>query len=118
MPLSVSHLVLRAKQLEIESMRHQSARIELADVIGQLIHALQRERGATSIYLASGGQRFADERLAAVAEAQPIEATLRALFAEQLAPEQGATARMLSLVAWVLLDLDSLHMTRWPRSAA
>jgi hypothetical protein len=106
--LSVSHLVLRAKQLEIESMRHQSARIELADVIGQLIHALQRERGATSIYLASGGQRFAAERLAAVAEAQPIEATLRALFAEQLAPEQGATARMLSLVAWVLLDLDSL----------
>jgi hypothetical protein len=108
MQLSVSHLVLRAKQLEIDAMRHLAARVELADVIGQLIHALQRERGATSIYLASGGQRFAAERLAAMADAQPIEATLRALFAEQLAPEQGATARMLSLAAWVLLDLDSL----------
>ena len=50
MPLSVSHLVLRAKQLEIESIRHLAGRVELADVIGQLIHALQRERGATSIY--------------------------------------------------------------------
>lgn len=108
MQLSVSHLVLRAKQLDIDAMRHLAARVEFADVIGQLIHALQRERGASSIFLASGGQRFEAERLAALAQAQPIEATLRAQFAEQLAPEQGATARTLSLVAWVLLDLDSL----------
>ena len=108
MQLSVSHLVLRAKQLEIDAMRHLAARVEFADVIGQLIHALQRERGATSIYLASGGQRFSAERLSAMNEAKPIEVTLRALFAEQLLPEQGATARMLSLVAWVILDLDSL----------
>lgn len=64
--------------------------------------------GATSVYLASGGQRFAAERQAAVADVKPIEAALRALFAEQMAPAQGATARMLSLMAWVLLDLDAL----------
>ena len=39
-PLSVYHLVLRAKQLEIEAVRHLAARVELADAIGQLIHAL------------------------------------------------------------------------------
>ncbi|RZL08033.1 MAG: antitermination regulator, partial [Rubrivivax sp.] len=60
--LSVSQLVLRAKQLELEAVRHVAGRIELADVAGKLIHALQRERGATSVYLASGGQRFGDER--------------------------------------------------------
>ena len=108
MQLSVSHLVLRAKQLEIEAVQHLAARVELADLIGQLTHALQRERGASSIYLASGGQRFSVERQAAVAAAQPIEAALRALFAEHLAPAQGASARMLSLMAWVLLDLDAL----------
>ncbi len=107
-PLSVSHLVLRAKQLELDAVRHLAGRVELADVIGQLIHALQRERGATSIYLASGGQRFLTERQSAVEAAGPIEGTLRALFAQQLAPEQGATARTLSLMAWVLLDLDAL----------
>lgn len=108
MQLSVSHLVLRAKQLEIDAVRHLAGRVELADLTGQLIHALQRERGATSVYLASGGQRFAAERQAAIEEAKPIEAALRTLFAEQMAPEQGATARMLSLMAWVLLDLDAL----------
>lgn len=108
MQLSVSHLVLRAKQLEIDAVRHLAGRVELVDITGQLIHALQRERGATSIYLASGGQRFAAERQSAMDVARPIEDTWRALFAEQLAPAQEATARMLSLVAWVLLDLDAL----------
>ncbi|RZI86165.1 MAG: ANTAR domain-containing protein [Rubrivivax sp.] len=108
MSLSVSQLVLRAKQLEIDAMRHLAGRVDLADVLGQLIHALQRERGATSIHLASGGLRFAAERQAAVAEAQPIETALRTLFAQQLDPGHGASARMLSLMAWVLLDLDAL----------
>lgn len=112
MPLSVSHLVLRAKQLEIESIRHLAGRVELADLIGQLIHALQRERGATSIYLASGGQRFAAERQTAADEAQPIEGALRALFARQVEPDQGASAQTLSLMAWVLLDLDALASWR------
>ncbi len=112
MPLSVSSLVLRAKQLELEGIRHLAGRIELVDVIGQLIHALQRERGATSIYLASAGQRFASERLATVESVTPIEARLRELFEAQLAPEAGASARMLSLMAWVVLDLDALSGLR------
>lgn len=108
MSLSVSALVLRAKQLETDAVRHLAGRVEFADVIGQLIHALQHERGVTSIYLGSGGQRFMAERLSAMDQARPIEANLRALFAQQLAPERGATARTLSLMAWVLLDLDAL----------
>ena len=108
MTLSVSQLVLRAKQLEIDAATHLAGRVELVDAIGRLVHALQRERGATSIFLASGGQRFEAERQAAVDAALPIEADLRAQLTHQLAPEQGATARMLSLTAWVLLDLDAL----------
>lgn len=109
---SIPQLVLRARQLEIESLRHLAARAELADVVGQLIHALQHERGATSIYLASGGQRFTEERREAAAAAQPVEAALRALFATQMEAEQGASARMLSLMAWVLLDLNALAAFR------
>lgn len=108
MSLSVSHLVLRAKQLQIEAMQHLAGRVELSGVIGELIHALQTERGAASIYLASNGQRFDAERQAATQAAHPIEAALRALFTQQLEPAQGATARTLSLMAWVLLDLDAL----------
>lgn len=112
MSLSVSHLVLRAKQLEIDAIGQLAARVEFASVIGELIHALQRERGASSIYLASHGQRFAAERDAAMQAARPMEAALRAWFATQSTHEEGASARTLSLMAWVLLDLDALEALR------
>jgi hypothetical protein len=112
MPLSVSPFVLRAKQLELEAIRHLADRVELVDVIGQLIHALQRERGACSIFLASNGLQFAPQRDDAHAAVKPVEAALRKLFAGQLDPARGATARMLSLMAWVQLDLDALAKLR------
>lgn len=105
---TASQLVLRAKQLEIESLQALAERVGLVDVLGQLIHALQLERGATSVFLASRGQRFTQERETALAQAQPLEARLRTLAIEQLGPQQGATARTLALMAWALLDLDAL----------
>ena len=110
--VSISHLVLRAKQLEIDALKHLAARAELVDVIGQLIHALQRERGATSVYLASGGQQFTEVRQAAVLEARPLEAQARAVFATQTEPGQGASARMISMMAWALMGLDVLDGLR------
>lgn len=112
MTLSASHLALRAKQLELDAVRHLVERVELAGVVGQLIDALQRERGVTSIYLASAGQRFQSERQAALAAVRPIEASLLTLFHEQGLLTQGATARTLSLMAWVLLDLQALAALR------
>ncbi|KQV98394.1 nitrate- and nitrite sensing domain-containing protein [Rhizobacter sp. Root1221] len=111
-PLSVSTLVLRAKQLEIDAVRHLASRAELVDVIGQLIQALQRERGASSIFLASQGQRFTDVRRTLVDEARPVETRVRDVFAVHLDPAQGATAKALSLMAWALLGLDALEALR------
>ena len=108
MPLSVSSLVLRARQLETEAIQRLAQRVELVEAIGQCIHALQRERGATSIHLASGGLRFGDERLAAIQASEPAESRLRELFAHHLQVGSGAGPKLLSLMAWVLLDLDAL----------
>ncbi|MFP3755850.1 Nitrate regulatory protein [compost metagenome] len=115
MPLSASTLVLRAKQLEIEAVRLMASRVELADLIGQLIHALQRERGASSIFLASGGQRLAQERQTAMGEAVHIASRLDERFASQLEAGQTGqtgTASMVSLMAWVQLDLATLPALR------
>mgnify|MGYP001560965725 FL=1 len=111
-PLSVSTLVLRSKQLEIDAVRHLARRAELVDVIGELIQGLQRERGASGIYLASNIQRFAEVRRKSVSEAGPLEDKLRQVFIEQMAPAQGATAKALSLMAWALLGLESLPALR------
>ncbi len=111
-PLSVSALVLRSRQLEIDAVRHLASRAALVDVVGQLIEGLQRERGASGVYLASKAQRFADLRSKIVQEVLPLEAQLRAEFALHVEPEQGATAKALSLMAWALLGLDSLPALR------
>ncbi|MES2610220.1 MAG: nitrate- and nitrite sensing domain-containing protein [Pseudomonadota bacterium] len=111
-PLSVSSLVLRSRQLEIDAVRHLASRAALVDVVGQLIEGLQRERGASGVYLASKAQRFADMRSRIVQEVLPLEAKLRAEFSQHVEPEQGATAKALSLMAWALLGLDSLPALR------
>lgn len=111
-PLSVSNLVLRSKQLEIDAVRHLASRAELVDVVGQLIQGLQRERGASGVYLASKGQRFADVRRKMVDEVVLLESRLRAVFAEHVEPAQGATAKALSLMAWALLGMESLPALR------
>jgi len=111
-PLSASQFVLQARRFEIDAVRHLARRAELADVIGQLIQALQRERGASSLFLASSGQRFGEVRRSTIEQARPLETRLRGLFAAQLDAGQGATAGMLSLMAWVLLGLDSLDELR------
>ncbi len=112
MTLSLSALVLRAKQLDIDAIGHLSHRVELVSVVAELIHALQSERGACSIHLASGGTRFGAERQSAMVQALALEAALRERFAQQLQPDQGATPRTLSLLAWALLDLDALSELR------
>ncbi|RYF50548.1 MAG: antitermination regulator, partial [Comamonadaceae bacterium] len=111
-PLSVSNLVLRSKQLEIDAVRHLARRAELVDVIGQLIQGLQRERGASGVYLASKGQRFADARRKMVDEVVLLESRLSEVFAEHVEPAQGATAKALSLMAWALLGMESLPALR------
>lgn len=103
---------LRAKEREIETLQLLADRIEVTDLLGRLIHALQRERGISSIYLASEGKRFAIERGTVREEGAPIMTQLHERLALQLMPERGASARMLSLIAWVLLDLDATEALR------
>ena len=111
-PLTVSSLVLRSRQLEIDAVHHLASRAALVDVVGQLIEGLQRERGASGVYLASKAQRFGDLRGRIVQEVVLLEANLRAEFAQQVEPAQGATAKALSLMAWALLGLDALPALR------
>lgn len=111
-PISASTLVLRAKQREIDAVRHLASQAELVDVIGQLIQALQRERGASGIYLASQGQRFADTRQTLIHDARRVEVRLRTVLSAHAEPAQGATAKSLSLMAWALLGLDALEALR------
>jgi Nitrate and nitrite sensing/ANTAR domain len=109
---STSDFILRARQLDLQAMQHLGECATLVALIGQLVDALQRERGATSLYLASGGRRFDTERQEALAQAQPAEAALRTAFGAYLQSVTGASAQVMATMGWVLLDLDSLGALR------
>ncbi len=111
MELSASAIVLVAKQHEIDELRRLAAKAQLVAVIGQLVHALQNERGATSIFLASQGQRFDATRTALVTASQAVEQQLRAQFTDTLQAPAG-TARLFTLMAWAQLGLDELPALR------
>jgi hypothetical protein len=68
MAQSGSSFLLAAKRCEIRELEQLARTGELVNVIGRLIHALQRERGLSIGFLASHGTRFGDQRLRQVAE--------------------------------------------------
>lgn len=112
MELSVPNIVLIAKQHEIDELRRLALKAQLVGEIGHLIHALQSERGASSIFLASSGQRFASTRLTLIETAQSIERSLRKTFETQLTGPAFGNAKIFSLMAWALLGLDALPELR------
>jgi hypothetical protein len=108
MPLSVPYIVLLAKQLEIEDLKRLKTRSQLVDVIGRMIHVLQSERGASSIYLASTGSRFKETRLELIGESEVVETELRKIFENELSYPSHSNTKIISLMGWVLLGLDAL----------
>lgn len=110
MSLSVANLVLRAKQLEIEELKRLQSTSHFVGLISHMIHVLQNERGASSIFLASSGKRFQNTRQKLIQESETVEQLLRTVFTEGL--EHSANARIISLAAWVLLGLDALPELR------
>lgn len=112
MKLSVPDILLAAKQHEIAELRQLAESARFAGLIGHMIHVLQRERGASSIYLASAGKRFEATRLQYIAESSTVERLLRESFEARIAGQVPGQAREYSLMAWVILGLDSLPALR------
>ncbi len=109
MKSGLSFLVV-ARRCEIEELDQLAHTGELVGVIGRLVHALQKERGISNVFLGSGGTRFAQQRERQIAECLTVEREVRASF-DRLETEvrrAGNGARLFSRVAWVLPGLDAL----------
>jgi hypothetical protein len=106
--LRSAHLC-RARDLKLLSILS-----DLVKGISALIHALQKERGASSIYLGSNGAHFAERLVARVAESRSVEARVRDHLEhmdEKLDP-MSCSARFYTRVAFAFRALDSLPGTR------
>lgn len=108
------HFLIAAKRCEIAALQQLAQTSALVKVTARLVHALQRERGLSNVYLGSRGSRFSDERQEQIRASQAIEAELRRCF-EALdtgAQQVGHGARLFSRIAYVLHGLDALPALR------
>ncbi|WP_376959980.1 nitrate- and nitrite sensing domain-containing protein [Azospirillum sp. A26] len=103
-----------AKLCRIRDVEQLLAVSALVRDLSALIHALQKERGASSIYLGSGGTRFAEDRARWQADARALESVLRDrldLVDEQL-DRLSCGAQFYSRAAIALYALDGLPALR------
>ncbi|MFH0133142.1 nitrate- and nitrite sensing domain-containing protein [Variovorax sp. VaC1] len=111
------NFLIAARRCEIDELDQLARTSDLVGVIGRLVHALQRERGMSNVFLASRGGRLADQRDPQIAECLSLEQEVRAGF-DQLETEArhragpGNGARLFSRIAWVLPGLDALPALR------
>ena len=108
------NFLLAARQCEIAELQQLAQTCELVGVIARFIHALQRERGLSNIYLSSHGAQFNDQRTEQILDCQAAETEVRQhldrLDTDSCNARNGA--RLFSRVAVVLHGLEGLPALR------
>ena len=106
--------LIASKQCEIKNLTSFLKLGQLVVAISNLIHSLQRERGASNLFLGSSGQRFSDE-LAGISQASDDQ--LKGFYAglaqaqEALGSDHG-NSRLLSRIASALHGLSGIETLR------
>ena len=108
------NFLVAARQCEIAELEQLAQTSELVGVIGRLIHALQKERGISNVFLASAGTRFGPQRIEQVQQCRRVEQEVRTHF-DALDTDSGNTrngARLFSRIAFVLHAIDGMPELR------
>jgi hypothetical protein len=108
-----------AKTRRARDLKQLSILSALVKGVSELIHALQKERGASSIYLGSNGARFSERLGARVTESRCLEERVRDDLerVDERLDSVGCSARFYARVAFALDGLESLPGTREQVSA-
>lgn len=106
--------LIAAKLCDIAELQRLSLTSSLVDATGQLIHALQRERGMSNLYLGSQGTRAQSALNAQVQATHADEQALRQRLSDLDTAALGRShgARLFSRIACVLQGLDALPWLR------
>ncbi|MBE0463486.1 MAG: nitrate- and nitrite sensing domain-containing protein [Halomonadaceae bacterium] len=110
---SAQQLLLTAIRCDIDNLTHLATTSEIVADISRFIHVLQRERGASTIYLVSQGSRFKTQRRDYLKHSQEAEILMRQrleVLTQEVRP-QGA-ARLLRRIAAVWNALDDIAAMR------
>jgi hypothetical protein len=110
----IADFLLRSRQCEIEGLNHLMGASAMLGLVRALIHDLQRERGATNLFLSSHGhcytERMAEYRCEATAAAQQLHAHFSHELKSPL--HHRAASRFYAHVALALHGLEELPTLR------
>ncbi len=112
MDISSESVILTAKQYKIEELKQLANSTIFVEAISNLIHSLQAERGASSLYIASNGKRFAQNKREIIAESLILEARFKECMTAEIEATGTKKNKILSLTAWTLLGLEDLAVLR------
>ena len=106
--------LIAAKRCDIHGLEQLEVTSGLVKGVSELVHMLQKERGASNVYLASGGKRFGAQRTERVKASVETESAVRERF-YLLDIDSGRLSggvRLFSRIAYVLHGLDALGALR------
>lgn len=112
---SALRFTIAARQGEIAELAQFSDAMALTQRIAELVHALQRERGASNGLISSGGQLFGPERLRSIAASDAAIAEVTGLFDQldlQPSVASSSRARLFNRIAYALHGLHQLPSLR------
>lgn len=106
--------LIAAKLCDIAELQRLALTSSLVDAMGHLIHALQRERGLSNLFLGSQGARCQQALRTQVQDTESREWALRQRLSDldTAACSHGHGARLFSRIAYVLQGLDALPQLR------
>lgn len=111
---TVADYLIASKRCDILSLEQLVQTGQLVVCISNLVHALQRERGASNMYIASGGHRFASQLSGLVDDASRQERQFRDGL-RRIDPGTGSlpgASRLYNRIAFALHGLDELPDVR------
>jgi len=107
---SALSFLVAARECEIGELEQLALTSELVGLVGRLIHALQKERGISNVYLGSQGRRFSEQRAPQAIECDELAQRVRQRFDELYSGPHSVRngARLFARIAAVLHGLDEL----------
>jgi AmiR/NasT family two-component response regulator len=112
--LSAIDFLIASKQSEIQSLEYFLNMGQLIVMLSDLIHALQKERGASNLYLGSKGRYFANElvdySLETDQQINQFNVTLMRIHRDM--ESHAGNSRLLNRIAYALHSLASIPIFR------
>jgi len=107
---SALSFLIAARECEIGELEQLALTSALVSLVGRLIHALQKERGISNVYLGSQGRRFGEQRAPQALECDELALLVRERFEELYSGPHSVRngARLFARIAAVLHGLDEL----------